>query len=39
LAVAITLVTGVDYVLQAARLGRPPVPPPAGTRSGPQGGS
>jgi CDP-diacylglycerol---glycerol-3-phosphate 3-phosphatidyltransferase len=41
LAVAITLVTGVDYVLQAARLGRPPppVPPPAGTPSGPQGGS
>ncbi len=39
LAVAITLVTGVDYVLQAARLGRPPVPPPAGTGSGPQGGS
>ena len=43
LAVAVTLVTGVDYVLQAARLGRPPVPPPvpppAGTRSGPQGGS
>jgi CDP-diacylglycerol--glycerol-3-phosphate 3-phosphatidyltransferase len=49
LAVAITLVTGVDYVLQAARLGRPPAPapppapplapPPAGTRSGPQGGS
>jgi CDP-diacylglycerol---glycerol-3-phosphate 3-phosphatidyltransferase len=45
LAVAITLVTGADYVLQAARLGRPPVPPlappppPAGNLSGPQGGS
>jgi CDP-diacylglycerol--glycerol-3-phosphate 3-phosphatidyltransferase len=39
IAVAITLVTGADYVLQAARLRRPTPPPPAGPGGGPQGGS
>jgi CDP-diacylglycerol--glycerol-3-phosphate 3-phosphatidyltransferase len=31
LAVAVTLVTGADYVLQAARLGRPAPPPQGGS--------